>query len=166
MRSVVSPMAAAGNQASECVHPSSSSTPYGCEDLWSPSRTSCRCCTKTASYATTSLSLRSATRQLRHPNNSQFVGPQPRLLSWASRPSHTAAEVQCGGEQQGVNMQVQCISPALQGSGHVASSLFCRAWPNTSLKLSANGVARWPSSAGPAAHFALAVQRATPSSPA
>jgi len=38
--------------------------------------------------------------------------------------------------------------------------------PNTSLKLSANGVARWPSSAGPAAHFALAVQRATPSSPA
>jgi len=38
--------------------------------------------------------------------------------------------------------------------------------PNPSLKLSPNGVARWPSSAGPAAHFALAVQRATPSVPA
>ena len=38
--------------------------------------------------------------------------------------------------------------------------------PNPSLKRSANGMARWPSSAGPAAHFALAVQRAMPSSPA
>ena len=40
------------------------------------------------------------------------------------------------------------------------------ATPNTSVELRANGVAHWPSSAGPAAHFALAVQRATPSSPA
>ena len=38
--------------------------------------------------------------------------------------------------------------------------------PNPSLKRSANGMSRWPSSAGPAAHFALAVQRAMPSSPA
>ena len=38
--------------------------------------------------------------------------------------------------------------------------------PNPSVKLSVNGVPHWPSSAGPAAHFALAVQRATPSSPA
>ena len=38
--------------------------------------------------------------------------------------------------------------------------------PNPSLKRSANGMSRWPSSAGPAAHFALAVQRATPLSPA
>jgi len=37
---------------------------------------------------------------------------------------------------------------------------------NPSLKRSANGMARWPSSAGPAAHFALAVQRAMPSLPA
>ena len=36
--------------------------------------------------------------------------------------------------------------------------------PNPSLKRSANGMSRWPSSAGPAAHFALVVQRATPSS--
>ena len=40
------------------------------------------------------------------------------------------------------------------------------ALPNPSLKLSANGVPHWPSSAGPAAHFALAVQHATPSAPA
>jgi len=38
--------------------------------------------------------------------------------------------------------------------------------PNPSFKRSANGMSHWPSSAGPAAHFALAVQRATPSSPA
>ena len=40
------------------------------------------------------------------------------------------------------------------------------ALPNPSLKLSANSVAHWPSSAGPSAHFALAVQRATLLSPA
>ena len=38
--------------------------------------------------------------------------------------------------------------------------------PNNSFKLSPNGMSRWPSSAGPAAHFALAVQHATPSVPA
>ena len=37
---------------------------------------------------------------------------------------------------------------------------------NPSLKPSPNGVARWPASAGPSAHFAHAVQRATPSVPA
>ena len=41
-----------------------------------------------------------------------------------------------------------------------------RVLPNPSLKLSPNGVAHRPSSAGPSAHFALAVQRATPSVPA
>ena len=38
--------------------------------------------------------------------------------------------------------------------------------PNPSFKLSPNGGSRWPSSAGPSAHFALAVQRAPPSVPA
>ena len=38
--------------------------------------------------------------------------------------------------------------------------------PNPSFKLSPNGGSRWPSSAGPAAHFALAVQHAPPSVPA
>ena len=37
--------------------------------------------------------------------------------------------------------------------------------PNPSLKASPNSVAHWPSSAGPAAHFALALQRATLSGP-
>ena len=40
------------------------------------------------------------------------------------------------------------------------------ALPNPSLKLISNGVPHWPSSAGPAAHFALAGQHATPSAPA
>jgi hypothetical protein len=48
-----------------------------------------------------------------------------------------------------------------QWSGTSGASL-----PNPSLKLSPNGVAHWPSSAGPSAHFALAVQRATPLVPA
>ena len=39
------------------------------------------------------------------------------------------------------------------------------ALPNPSLKASPDSVAHWPSSAGPAAHFALAVQRATLSGP-
>jgi hypothetical protein len=38
--------------------------------------------------------------------------------------------------------------------------------PKPALKLSTNGVARWPSSAGPAAQFVLAFQRATPLVPA
>ena len=38
--------------------------------------------------------------------------------------------------------------------------------PNPSLKRSANGMPRRPSSAGPLAYFALAVQRALPLSPA
>jgi len=63
-------------------------------------------------------------------------------------------------------MPVQCIGPALQGSSAASSARGRRAWPNTSLKLSTNGMARWPSSAGPAAHFALAVQRTTPLAPA
>ena len=50
---------------------------------------------------------------------------------------------------------------AKYGAGSRAAAL-----PNPSVKLSTNGMPRWPSSAGPAAHFALAVQHATPSSPA
>ena len=50
---------------------------------------------------------------------------------------------------------------AKYGAGSRAAAL-----PNHSVKLSANGVPHWPSSAGPAAHFALAVQRVTPSSSA
>jgi hypothetical protein len=38
--------------------------------------------------------------------------------------------------------------------------------PNPSLKLSTNGVSRWPPGAGPAAQFAPVAQRATPLVPA
>ena len=38
--------------------------------------------------------------------------------------------------------------------------------PSYSLKRSANGMSRWPTSNGPTAHFALAVPRAMPSAPA
>ena len=51
-------------------------------------------------------------------------------------------------------------------AGVTARALRSPLRPNTSVELRANGVAHWPSSAGPAAHLALAVQRATPSSPA
>ena len=53
---------------------------------------------------------------------------------------------------------------ATQGSNRRAG--FARVQPNPSLKRSANSVAHWPSSAGASPHFALAVQRATLSSPA
>jgi len=121
---------------------------------------------QTASLTTTSLSWHFACLQLPQPKDSQFVGPQPRLLSWLPGALHTAAGVLRNGAQQGMSMQVQCISPVQQVSSHTALAQFRGAWPNTSLKLSANGVSRWPSSAGPAAHFALAVQRATPLAPA
>ena len=52
----------------------------------------------------------------------------------------------------------------LFSSAHLAA--VGEAMPNTSLKLSANGVAHWPSGAGPAAHFAPAVQCTTPLAPA
>ena len=50
---------------------------------------------------------------------------------------------------------------AKYGAGSSAAAL-----SNPSVKLSANGVPHWPSSAGPAAYFALTVQRVTPSAPA
>ena len=43
---------------------------------------------------------------------------------------------------------------------------YCTRPSNHSLKLSANGVAHWPSGAGASPHFAPAVQRATPLAPA
>ena len=52
------------------------------------------------------------------------------------------------------------------GAKYSAGSSAAVALPNPSVKLSANGVPHWPSSAGPAAHFALAVHHVTPSSPA
>ena len=56
---------------------------------------------------------------------------------------------------------VRCSWPGMQ-----VQRIVLAARPNPSVELRANGMAHWPSRAGPAAHFALAVQRATPSSPA
>ena len=56
---------------------------------------------------------------------------------------------------------IRCSCPGMQ-----VQRVVLAARPNPSVELRANGVAHWPSSAGPVAHFALAVQRATPSSPA
>ena len=52
-------------------------------------------------------------------------------------------------------------------SSALAAARACteRVLPNPSLKASPNSVAHWPSSAGPAAHFALAIQRTTLSGP-
>ena len=74
-----------------------------------------------------------------HPNSSRLKGPRP--YSW--------------------------LKPALRPTAtQIRHSTVRRAEPNPSFKPSPNGGSRWPSSAGPAAHFALAVQHAPPSVPA
>ena len=67
----------------------------------------------------------------------------------------------CTTVQLWADTSVQCSRPGTQ-----VQRVVLAARPNPSVELRANGMAHWPSSAGPAAHFALAVQRATPSSPA
>ena len=81
----------------------------------------------------------------RCPSSARY-GCSSATLTVMSSPHHLYCSQACGAE---------C------SAGSRAAAL-----PNPSVKLSANGVPRWPSSAGPAAHFALAVQRATPSAPA
>ena len=56
--------------------------------------------------------------------------------------------------------------PAVPPTTPFYHSTVRRAEPNPSFKPSPNGGSRWPSSAGPAAHFALAAQHAPPSVPA
>ena len=97
---------------------------------------------------------------------SQFVGPQPGAKRWRSQTVHAAA----GNSSTTVRMQaIRNFSPSkcrLQRAVRSHQATFGAAWPNHSLKLSANGMSRWPSSAGASPHFALAVQRAMPLSPA
>ena len=62
---------------------------------------------------------------------------------------------------RGAEREAQSLAHELKPVGRLRKLM-----PNPSLKRSANGMSRWPSSAGPAAHFALAVQRAMPLSPA
>ena len=53
------------------------------------------------------------------------------------------------------------LVPVLARTSTRKSLLTIQVQPNPALKRNANSVARRPSSAGPSAHFALAVQRAT-----
>ena len=83
-------------------------------------------------------------------------------------------QAECKTERNTPLGYVSCVLGRIEGYEHV---IYCThinehaasaapKTPNPSLKRSANGMSRWPSSAGPAAHCALAVQRAMPSSPA
>ena len=85
---------------------------------------------------------------------SKAGGQQPVAGSSGSPSKPVLREQACGCAcNRRLPPTVACMRPA-------------HALPNPSLKLSPNGVSRWPSSAGPSAHFALAAQRATPSVPA
>ena len=78
-------------------------------------------------------------------------------------PRNNSGQDPCGGAK-GVAPQPLRACKSCLHSAYAIYPIPLR--PNPSLKRSANGMSRWPSSAGPAAHFALAVQRAMPLSPA
>ena len=79
--------------------------------------------------------------------------------------SHRQALVARQGLQRGAG-SFHFTPPRITSSWQVRPHRMPRAaLPNPSLKLSPNSVARRPSSARPSAYFALAVQRAMPSSP-
>ena len=86
-----------------------------------------------------------ASGKYRRPSSARFAHSSATLAAMAS-PKHLPSSTACR---------------AKYSAGSSAAAL-----PNPSVKLSANGVPRWPSSAGPLAHFALAAQRAAPSTPA
>jgi len=71
-----------------------------------------------------------------------------------------------GGVQPLLCRQPRRCCSRCGAAGEFRSSVACVVLPNHSLKRSANGVAHWPSGAGASPHFAPAVQRATPLSPA
>jgi hypothetical protein len=120
-----------------------------------------------------------AWRQRQHTtwfNSLAIVEPSQRLRAAACTPQQILA---CGSTGRG--------RPVLLASSRLAGKnqfMFCtfashfsqilafnlqalrRLRPNPSLKLSTNGVSRWSSGAGPAAHFAPAAHRATPLAPA
>jgi len=93
---------------------------------------------------------------------SQSVGPQPSAQRWRLRVNRPAAGESSTTELIRATHTLSRSQSMLQHSIRSLQAQQSAAWPNTSLKRSANGMARWPSSAGPAAHFALAVQHAMP----
>ena len=99
--------------------------------------------------------------------NKMFVGrrvaplPAPGNYRWLSfaRFAYSSATLAAMASLNRLPSSKAC--GAKYGAGSRAAAL-----PNPSVKLSTNGMPRWPSIAGPAAHFALAVQRDMPSAPA
>ena len=81
------------------------------------------------------------------------------------------AAVRSGGKNAGVRnsrnsfIQANAVVPGSHGA-QAAPGMRQHAVPNPSFKPSPNGGPRWPASAGPLAHFALAGQRVPPSVPA
>lgn len=126
---------------------------YLCRTLQrSPPTSICR----SASYSSSSIA---------RSEDSQFVGPLPSLLSWLQQAMHTATRVQQACEQSGGLMQVQIHSQALQVAIHATQARSRTAWPNPSVKRSANGVPPGPRySAG--VHYLQRGPGVTPSSPA
>ena len=102
----------------------------------------------------------------RSTQESQFVGLQPWRQWWLRRTSYAATGKTESAAHVVTIERIPPVKYKSDQSGHGTQGLGGAALPNPSLKLSANGMSRWPSSAGPAAHFALAVQRATPLAPA
>ena len=89
------------------------------------------------------------------------ASPQGRCSAGAATPAHPSSSSLKGPRPYFWR------KPALRPiATQVRHSTVRRAEPNPSFKPSPNGGSRWPSSAGPAAHFALAVQHAPPSVPA
>ena len=83
-----------------------------------------------------------------------------------TRPLPRRLKEQCQASRQPTSSAaVKAASGRCRVNARHASGLRWQALPNPSLKASPNSVAHWLSSAGPAAHFALALQRATLSGP-
>ena len=97
---------------------------------------------------------------------SQFVGPQPCRQWWRPRADYAAAGNTGPTPPSTVSERLPQQKSASCGAYYRVQGMLSAAWPNPSFKRSANGMAHWPSSAGPAAHCALAVQHAMPLSPA
>jgi hypothetical protein len=74
--------------------------------------------------------------------DSQFVGPLPSLPSWLQLAVHTATRGPQGREQLGELIQIPTQSQVLQVASRAVLASSRTVWPNTSLKLSTNGVAR------------------------
>ena len=104
---------------------------------------------------------REATSDRSRSSGSRFVGPA--ALGVTAR---LGLQRRCGSQNAGqpASQQGQVMKQPVVGRRRrppQPQQHHSAVRPNTALKRNANSVARRPASAGPAAHFALAVQRAT-----